>query len=177
MSLRMKLHRVQNFVQAVHARSEERIILNPLDETRPHRILDNVPGDAQRRVVAAQSSLKSVTLPQSETEDFSEVKRRKLFRSRNEPAAIRIRRLSLHEKMNVVWHKAVRKNCESFVNRCAQELPVDGVGTFVSQEDAATFECAERKEISMRAKVIEGLEMFRLAGDHIGRRASRMPRS
>ena len=133
--------------------------------------------DAQRRVVAAQSSLKSVPLPQSETKHFLEMKRRELLRSCDEPAAIRVRCLSFHEKMNVVWHEAVRKNCKSFVNRGAQKLLVYGLGTMARQKDVATFERAEREEVSMRAEIIECLEMFRLAGDHIARRASRMPRS
>ena len=83
--------------------------------------------------------------------------------------------MSFHEKMDVVGHEAVRKNCKSFVNRGAQELLMRGVGTFVRQEDMATFERAEREEISMRAEVVEGLEMFRLAGDHVALRARRVP--
>jgi hypothetical protein len=67
--------------------------------------------------------------------------------------------------MNVVWHKAVRKNGKRFVNRRAQKSLVHRVNAFVRQEDLATFERAEREEVSMGAKVIEGLEMFRLAGD------------
>jgi hypothetical protein len=74
--------------------------------------------------------------------------------------------------MNVAWHEAVRKNCKSFVNRGAQKLLVYGLGTVARQKDVATFERAEREEVSMKAEIIEGLEMFRLAGDHIARRAS-----
>jgi hypothetical protein len=170
-----QLYCLHDVVERVHARSEEWIILNPLDEPRPDRIFDNVPGNAQRRVVAAQSSFVSVPLPQSLTEHFLEVEGRELLRSCDESSAIRISCFCFHQQMHMVWHEAVRKNCKSFVNRCAQELPMHGVGTFAVHEDASTFERAKREEISMRAEIIERPETFRLAGDHIARWASRMP--
>ena len=95
------------------------------------------------------------------------MKARKLLPSRDESPAIRIDVLPFDQKMYMVWHEAVGKNCKAFVDAGAQKLPVDDVGTIARDEYEASLACAKRQEILVNADVVECLEMFGLVCEHV----------
>jgi len=93
-------HGFQYLRDRVDAGSRERIVLDAAGQTGSDRVLENVPGDTQRRLVGPQRALESVPLPQAFSEFRSIVKSGVLLSERDESSAVRVLSLALDKKMD-----------------------------------------------------------------------------
>jgi hypothetical protein len=68
--------------------------------------------------------------------------------------------------MQVIWHEAVRNDCELVFPCCAQHLLEDQVHRFIASEHVTAVIRAECQGISIKTEEGEPLEMARCSGLH-----------
>src|SRR5437899_2981812 len=106
----------------MHVGSDVWILLDRPNESRTHRIIENVPRYDLGNLVVAQDVLECISLPQPIAEGLRVIKPRVLFRACDESQAVRRLSFSFNEEMQVIGHEAVRNDQKALFVGGSQNL-------------------------------------------------------
>ena len=144
-------------------------------EPRSDRIREDVTCDIERCLVVAKNVLKSVPLPELLPARFGEVEAGILFRFTDEDQAVGIVAGAFDKQVPVIRHEAVRNDRELVFACRAKNLRPCQVNVRRIDEESPSLICAERQEISMKATIVDRLEVPWLIGAHADRYACGKP--
>jgi hypothetical protein len=101
----------------------------------------------------------AIALPQPVVSRLRILESGTLFRARNESKTVRVLGHTLNEKVDVIWHEAVRGNCELFFCCDVLELRQDAIDHSGICEEVLSTVTAERQRIAVQPRVVETLQM------------------
>ena len=132
-------------------------------ETSPNRIGDDVPNQLDDVFVLSNSAVEEAVLPQTLTAALLVREARALLRQSNKAMEICVLRTGGNERVNVIRHEAVRRNCKPLRGGTLQKLQhyrADYAG--VCEGSAPTIR-ADREEILTQTEIHVPVEAARSA--------------